>query len=430
MARLTKDSDYSAGDNLGICQAHGPALEIIIHTMCSGQVAFLQVTLTILPIYENKVEQLLYNEKIPLSFYPFIWCLIRVESIKTVLNKFISNHMHAVRHKLRVFRQDFEEEMQNLRDSGTALAGTFRLFTEGGNYAMAEIATYQAQLDRISGLITNCEVDELGKLEQAERRRQEVAEAQLALFEDKARVHLADLSYAERVLRAVTNAQVRIKIQVCDSNSQARRFDDGLMKFELLIDQLVQHLRITSSAEKIGETADESPSHQVQLNEFTALVMAALAQLCTEAADRCIFLNCLRSQTRADLDESVFADCSTLPETPAVNEGIFSGSSPIVGPTTLRNAMPKEQTSQQKSGKSADQQDRSRGQLVTEKSILRNTCSEKKGSNDIAEVGPGGTKNLLSKIQVRHYTLSRLILLFVLAYNLICSSYLFFTFQG
>ncbi|TPP62437.1 hypothetical protein FGIG_04585 [Fasciola gigantica] len=243
-----------------------------------------------------------------------------LRSLREAVVSILDTYMNQVREHLRMFRQKLENQTQEIRNSTMALMENLRPFTEGGNFATDEIKRFRTRLNELSAQIVSTEEYISGKLESIECGRQSFTEQQQKRFEQELRFHMVDVTYVENILRSATNTITLIKAEVADSESQKKRLRHELAELDAILNQMSGFVQARKHAlqqamesiiplltgfSKADSANNKNVCKEIRRNEgdrgmqheASAMVIRLLTGLCSNAADRCLFLNCLRTQT-------------------------------------------------------------------------------------------------------------------------------------
>ncbi|CAL8068199.1 unnamed protein product [Calicophoron daubneyi] len=259
-----------------------------------------------------------------------------LKALRNQVERITQNHMAKVREELRSFRQKIEEKVQTLRNSNDALMDAMKLFSDGGNFAVDEARRFRTRLTELTQQITSAEEDVSGSLESIERDQRNMVDACIKSFEHDLRYHMTDVIYAENIVRCATNAATQLKCFVQDSTSQKKRIKSELCKMESLLKKMAEYSAVRESiiakTEQdifqricLSNSAPSSPDSGIEVqpvwgqeekrlqHKIITQVLDLLASICDSAMGRCVFLNCLRTQTEPGEEET-----TTLKNRPAV----------------------------------------------------------------------------------------------------------------
>ncbi len=88
----------------------------------------------------------------------------------------------------------------------------------------------------MASLIDASETNMLKEMEKLEKKHLDDAIKLLSLFQEKHKYHIIDLQFIEKISRWVNDAQIKIKINVNESNFQAKKLHSLLNEFEVKLD--------------------------------------------------------------------------------------------------------------------------------------------------------------------------------------------------
>nr|CAH8867578.1 unnamed protein product [Trichobilharzia regenti] len=230
-------------------------------------------------------------------------------SLRKQVESHAAAHSERVREALKSFRQELNNQVQTVNNSNLKLIESLKLFTDGGNFATVEAKKYAFSLNELSKSVKQFEEEILGNIESIEKERQLTTENRLKQFGSVLKPHMADVIYLENMIRCVTNAEAQIKSQIEDSSSQMKVLSSQIEDFANLLKSITETNHILSKTLCNNTTLLEGGNFKQQLNanekimlkEMINKAVGLLTAICVNAADRCIFLNCLRSQmTKSD----------------------------------------------------------------------------------------------------------------------------------
>ncbi|CAH8598396.1 unnamed protein product [Schistosoma mattheei] len=245
------------------------------------------------------------------------------------IESFAESHTQCVRHALKEFRQNFENQIQTLNNSNLKLIESLELFIDGGNFSTIEAKKYTITLNQLSKTIQLFEEEIIGHIESIEKERQLITDNKLKQFDIYLKPYLADVIYMENMIRCITNTQVQIKAQTEDSSSQSKLLIGQIEQFQCLLKSLNETNQIlsntllnitlattttttntTTTTTTTTTTNNNNNNNNNNINTLQQLNMEErimqkdlsnkaielLTRICINASDRCVFLNCLRSQ--------------------------------------------------------------------------------------------------------------------------------------
>ncbi|KAH8857181.1 Coiled-coil domain-containing protein [Schistosoma japonicum] len=203
------------------------------------------------------------------------------------VENYAETHIDYVRQSLKSFRSDVENQLQIVNNANLKLINSLELFIDGGNFSMIEVKKYTNNLNQLTRSIQQFEEETIGMIESIEKERQLSIDNKMKQFETILKPHLAD---------------VQIKVQTEDSSSQSKVLLQQIEQFQCLLKSLTDTNQIVSNALFNKLSSNQSTIQQFNMNEkklqkeLINKVIDLLITVCVNASDRCIFLNCLRSQ--------------------------------------------------------------------------------------------------------------------------------------
>ncbi|UJR28315.1 hypothetical protein I4U23_009559 [Adineta vaga] len=185
--------------------------------------------------------------------------------------------MNYVRISLRNFRTRFDETMQQLRDANANFRKSFQTFSEGGNFNSDEINIYRKKLEKTALQIDKTEASILKEMEKNEKKQLEQANKVITQFRDKFKYHMIDLQFIELTNRWISEAQVKIKGEVGNSNQLAHVLKTLVLLYEAKIDSIL-HPNLDKEPATINEVRELY--HQIVSNSY----------------ERALYLKCLHNE--------------------------------------------------------------------------------------------------------------------------------------
>ncbi|KAF7233945.1 hypothetical protein EG68_12375, partial [Paragonimus skrjabini miyazakii] len=267
------------------------------------------------------------------------------------------------------------------------------LFSDGGNFAFEEAKVFISKLNDLASQITAVEEEVAGKMEAMEKERQMVVDQRIKTFEHELRHHMTDVTYAENIVRCVTNAIAQIKLNAADNESQRKCIERELSQLELVILRMHQFTELRSqmieahqavfydsitrqevlaSSTMCGKTEAPGqlwgPEERHIQRQVSQEALRMLSQVCRSAADRCTYLNCLRLQTTEE-DSTKPGSSLVLP---TANVLVLSSSTaPKKEPG--KPHLPRRQSNVNQMGAYVDQTNKSAVTTAGEKQVADNT---------------------------------------------------------
>ncbi|XP_029115566.1 coiled-coil domain-containing protein 180-like [Scleropages formosus] len=136
----------------------------------------------------------------------------------------------------RQFREDMQSKLDSLREANDDFSKSFKLFSEGGNFAPEEVETYQKCLDEVAKQIDCTEEKLASELEKSENKRLETAKNFVQKFENKHQFLVQGLKLLESLKRVPPKTQIQIKTEEGMSSMQSKKLDNMLNELQRIID--------------------------------------------------------------------------------------------------------------------------------------------------------------------------------------------------
>eukprot|EP01137_Pigoraptor_chileana_P026345 Opistho-2@7449 len=144
-------------------------------------------------------------------------------------SKLFDSHLRSIRLSLRTFRDQLDTTLTKLRDANLRFRQSFRSFSEGGNFCIAEIHEYRSRLEELDQAIDETESSIASDLGGREIEQMDAASAEMARFEERFRHHAEDLSLLQREERELGVAMVKVRSEMgiveADSKDVASRLE-------------------------------------------------------------------------------------------------------------------------------------------------------------------------------------------------------------
>ncbi|CAH8642267.1 unnamed protein product [Schistosoma rodhaini] len=230
---------------------------------------------------------------------------------------YAESHTENVRQALKEFRQNFENQIQTVNNSNLKLIESLELFVDGGNFSTVEAKKYTTVLNQLSKTIQSFQEEIIGSIESIEKERQLIIDNKLKQFESMLKPYLADVIYMENMIRCITNTKVQIKAQTEDSSSQSKLLINQIEQLQSLLKSLHKTNDIVTNTLINITLMDSNQSHRDTIKEkriqkdLIHKTIELFTNICVNSSDRCIFLNCLRSQFLNNDDDVTMTTTTT-----------------------------------------------------------------------------------------------------------------------
>ncbi|KAL4660408.1 coiled-coil domain-containing protein 180-like, partial [Arapaima gigas] len=152
------------------------------------------------------------------------------------LHSQLDDQQSLIKTSHRQFQEDMQSKLDNLREANYNFSKSFKLFSEGGNFAPEEVEVYQKCLDEVAKQI-NCTEEKLVlELEKSEKKCLETAKNLVQKFENKHQFLVQGLKLLENLKRVPPKTQIQIKTEEGTSSIQSKKLDGMLEELQRIID--------------------------------------------------------------------------------------------------------------------------------------------------------------------------------------------------
>ncbi|XP_018653693.1 putative nuclease sbcCD subunit C [Schistosoma mansoni] len=226
-----------------------------------------------------------------------------ITSVNLILNEMKNNSTNSLIDTLNKSEEQMNESIQHSIDLTINKATkSSTLFVDGGNFSTVEAKKYTTVLNQLSKTIQSFQEEIIGSIESIEKERQLIIDNKLKQFESMLKPYLADVIYMENMIRCITNTKVQIKAQTEDSSSQSKLLTNQIEQLQSLLKSLYKTNDIVTNTLINITLMDSNQSHRDTIKEkriqkdLIHKTIELFTIICINTSDRCIFLNCLRSQ--------------------------------------------------------------------------------------------------------------------------------------
>ncbi|XP_036955257.1 coiled-coil domain-containing protein 180 isoform X2 [Acanthopagrus latus] len=144
----------------------------------------------------------------------------RLETVSSTLQDCLDEHIKDTQCCETTFRQTVQTRLEEVRDRTSQLLNSFRLFSEGGDFAPQELKLFQRMLKEETEQIHVTEESIYTELELFESTSlQQVKEASIRL-EETISLLKSELKFTEKIQKMIRSTQVHIKAEAASSNQQ------------------------------------------------------------------------------------------------------------------------------------------------------------------------------------------------------------------
>ncbi|XP_063346409.1 coiled-coil domain-containing protein 180 [Pelmatolapia mariae] len=152
------------------------------------------------------------------------------EATSTTLQDCLHGHIKETQDWLTNFRQTVRIRMEEARNKTAQLLSSFRLFSEGGDFAPQELKMFQRRVREETKRISTTEESIYSALEAFESRSLQQVKEVSAPLEEKLSFLKSEVKFIEDAQKMITSTQVHIKAEAARSNHQqtviSKRLED------------------------------------------------------------------------------------------------------------------------------------------------------------------------------------------------------------
>ncbi|CAI5651312.1 unnamed protein product [Oreochromis niloticus] len=153
-----------------------------------------------------------------------------LETASTTLQDCLHGHIKETQDWLTNFRQTVRIRMEEARSKTAQLLSSFRLFSEGGDFAPQELKMFQRRMREETKRISTTEESIYSALEAFESTSLQQVKEVLAPLEEKLSFLKSEVKFIEDAQKMITSTQVHIKSEAARSNYQqtviSKRLED------------------------------------------------------------------------------------------------------------------------------------------------------------------------------------------------------------
>ncbi|KAM7415456.1 hypothetical protein PAMA_017796 [Pampus argenteus] len=163
-------------------------------------------------------------------------CSQNLEALGSTLQDCVDHHIKQSQHSQTSFRCSVQVRLEDLRQRTTRLIDSFRLFSEGGDFAPQEVKVFQRRLKEETKQLSVTEESVYKQLEMFESNiLQQVNEAS-GRFQDKLSLLQSELKFTEKIQKIISSTQVHIKLEAASCNQQQSEISSRLEDLKKMMD--------------------------------------------------------------------------------------------------------------------------------------------------------------------------------------------------
>ncbi|XP_070690406.1 coiled-coil domain-containing protein 180 [Pempheris klunzingeri] len=144
----------------------------------------------------------------------------RLEAVSSTLQDCLDQHIKDTQHCQTTFRQTVQNRLEEVRNKKAHLLNSFRLFSEGGDFALQEVKLFQRRLKEETKQISMTEETIYSELEAFESKSLQQVKEVSSHFEEKLSFLKSEVKFMEKIQKIVSSTQVQIKAEAASSNQQ------------------------------------------------------------------------------------------------------------------------------------------------------------------------------------------------------------------
>ncbi|KAM4577050.1 coiled-coil domain-containing protein 180 [Odontesthes bonariensis] len=160
----------------------------------------------------------------------------QLEAVSSALQNLLDQHVEHNQRLQTSFRQTVRLRLQEARDGITRLLNSFRMFSEGGDFAPQEVKMFQRQLREKTRRISLTEESIYAELEALESKSFQQVKGASARLQEKLSSLKSELMFSEKIQRMMSSTQVQLKAEAALSNQQQSLISSRLEDLRRLIE--------------------------------------------------------------------------------------------------------------------------------------------------------------------------------------------------
>ncbi|KAF7643324.1 hypothetical protein LDENG_00241450, partial [Lucifuga dentata] len=189
-----------------------------------------------------------------------------LDSLSSALQDCVDDHIKQTQTSLSSFRQSVHLRLDQLRHKTTRLLHSFKLFSEGGDFAPEEVQLFQRRLKEETRRISVMEESVHADLEAFESKSLQQVKEVSGRLEEKLSCLMVELKFMEKIQKIFSKTQIQLKAEAACSHQQ-----------ESVITSRMDELR--KMTENTQVSADQ--------------VFSLLSLVSEDLVSRCQYLDCL-----------------------------------------------------------------------------------------------------------------------------------------
>ncbi|CAJ1069369.1 hypothetical protein L3Q82_023465 [Xyrichtys novacula] len=144
----------------------------------------------------------------------------RLKAVSSALQDCLDNHIKDIQDCQTAFKQTIQKRLEEVRHKMTQLLSSFRLFSEGGDFAPQEVILFQRRLKEKTKEISAAEVSIYSQLEAFESKSSLQVKEVSGRLEETLSFLRSEVTFMEEIKKIISSTQVSIKAEAASSNQQ------------------------------------------------------------------------------------------------------------------------------------------------------------------------------------------------------------------
>ncbi|XP_074495837.1 coiled-coil domain-containing protein 180-like isoform X6 [Sebastes fasciatus] len=144
----------------------------------------------------------------------------RLEAVSSTLQDCLDQHIKDTQRCQTSFRKTVHTRLEEVRTRTAHLLLSFRLFSEGGDFAPQEVKEFQRRLKEETRQISVTEHSVFSELEVFESRSLQQVKEAAARLEEKLSFLKSEVEFNEKIQKIISSTRVQIKAEAASSNQQ------------------------------------------------------------------------------------------------------------------------------------------------------------------------------------------------------------------
>ncbi|XP_030011329.1 LOW QUALITY PROTEIN: coiled-coil domain-containing protein 180 [Sphaeramia orbicularis] len=144
----------------------------------------------------------------------------RLETLHSTLQERVDHHIKDTQCCQTAFRQTVQLRLEEVKHTTTQLLSSFRLFSEGGDFAPQELKMFQRRLKQETHQLSLTEESIYTQLETFESKSLQQVKEVSGRLEEKFSFLKSEFTFVEKIQKILNSTQIQIKAEAAGSNQQ------------------------------------------------------------------------------------------------------------------------------------------------------------------------------------------------------------------